>query len=100
MNTTICNQDPTTMLSWPRGPLLCVLELQETIHSLIYTRSSFSKYYLEVNSRSILIIIVLLYDKHFENIQAKHKTELISLEIHVQCFDSTFVDKLFKSVFK
>jgi hypothetical protein len=32
------------------------------------------------------------------NIQAKHATELISFEI--QCFDNTFVDKLFKSVFK
>ena len=30
--------------------------------------------------------------------EAKHATELISFEI--QCFDSTFVDKLFKSVFK
>jgi hypothetical protein len=30
------------------------------------------------------------------NIQAKHATELISFEI--QCFDNTFVDKLFKSV--
>ena len=37
-------------------------------------------------------------DKHFENIQAEHATELISFEI--QCFDSIFVDKLFKSVFK
>jgi hypothetical protein len=63
-----------------------------------------SKTYPEVNSHPISIIfisiktefnVVLLYDKHFENIQAKHKTELISLEIHVQCFDSTFVDKLF-----
>jgi hypothetical protein len=35
---------------------------------------------------------------HFENIEAKHATELISFEI--QCFDSTFVDKLFKSVLK
>ena len=41
---------------------------------------------------------IIFYDKHFENIQAKHTTELISFEI--QCFDSTFVDKLFKSVFK
>jgi hypothetical protein len=40
----------------------------------------------------------MFYDKHFENIQAKHTTELISFEI--QCFDRTFVDKLFKSVFK
>jgi hypothetical protein len=29
-------------------------------------------------------------------LQAKHTTELISFEI--QCFDRTFVDKLFKSV--
>ena len=35
--------------------------------------------------------------KNFENILAKHSTELISFEI--QCFDSTFVDKLFKYVF-
>jgi hypothetical protein len=41
---------------------------------------------------------IIFYDKHFENIQAKHATELISFEI--QCFDNTFVDKLFKSVFK
>ena len=41
---------------------------------------------------------IIFYDKHFENIQAKHTTELISFEI--QCFDSTFVDKLFISVFK
>jgi hypothetical protein len=41
---------------------------------------------------------IIFYDKHFENIQAKHATELISFEI--QCFDSTFVDKLFISVFK
>jgi hypothetical protein len=41
---------------------------------------------------------IIFYDKHIENIQAKHSTELISFEI--QCFDSTFVDKLFKSVFK
>jgi hypothetical protein len=34
---------------------------------------------------------IIFYDKHFENIQAKHTTELISFEI--QCFDSTFVDK-------
>ena len=40
----------------------------------------------------------MFYDKHFENIQAKHTTELISFKI--QCCDSTFVDKLFKSVFK
>jgi hypothetical protein len=26
---------------------------------------------------------MIFYDKHFENIQAKHTTELISLEIHV-----------------
>jgi hypothetical protein len=50
-----------------------------------------SKTYPEVHSHPISIIfisiktefnVVLLYDKHFENIQAKHKTELISLEIH------------------
>jgi hypothetical protein len=41
---------------------------------------------------------IIFYDKHFENIEAKHATELISFEI--QCFDSTFVDKLFKSVLK
>ena len=41
---------------------------------------------------------IIFYDKYFENIQAKHATELISFEI--QCFDSTFVDKLFISVFK
>ena len=41
---------------------------------------------------------IIVYDKHFENIQAEHATELISFEI--QCFDSTFVDKLFNSVFK
>jgi hypothetical protein len=44
------------------------------------------------------IFKIIFYDKHFENIQAKHTTELISFEI--QCFDMTFVDKLFKSVFK
>jgi hypothetical protein len=43
-------------------------------------------------------ISIIFYDKHFENIQAKHTTKLISFEI--QCFDTTFVDKLFKSVFK
>ena len=41
---------------------------------------------------------IIFYDKHFENIQAKHTTELISFEI--QCFDRIFVDTLFKSVFK
>jgi hypothetical protein len=35
---------------------------------------------------------IIFYDKHFENIQAKHTTELISFEI--QCFDRTFVDKI------
>ena len=39
---------------------------------------------------------VVLLDKHFKKIQAKPTTELISFEI--QCFDRTFVDKLFKSV--
>jgi hypothetical protein len=39
---------------------------------------------------------IIFYDKHFENIQAKHTTELISFEI--QCFNSTFVDKLFLSL--
>jgi hypothetical protein len=38
---------------------------------------------------------IIFYDKHFENIQAKHTIKLISFEI--QCSDSTFVDKLFKS---
>ena len=73
-----------------------------------------SEAYPEVNSHPISIIFIsiktelyvvllynfkiILYDKHFENIQAKHTTELISLEI--QCFDRTFVVKLFKSVFK
>jgi hypothetical protein len=68
----------------------------------------------EVNSHPISIIcisiktefyVVLLYnfkiifyDKHFENIQAKHTTELISFEI--QSFDRIFVDKLFKSDLK
>jgi hypothetical protein len=50
--------------------------------------------YLQTMDKSIR----MLYDKHFENIQAKHTTELISFEI--QCFDRIFVDKLFKSVFK
>ena len=36
---------------------------------------------------------IIFYDKQFENIQTKHTTELISFEL--QCFDSTFVDKLF-----
>jgi hypothetical protein len=39
---------------------------------------------------------IIFYDKHSENIQAKHTTELISFKIQY----STFVDKLFKSVFK
>jgi len=78
--------------------------------------NNFSEAYPEVKSHPISIIFIsiktefyvvllyyfkiILYDKHFENIQAKHTTELISFEI--QCFDSTctFVDKLFKSVFK
>ena len=67
--------------------------------------------YPEVNSHPISIIFVsiktefyvvllynfkiIFYDKHFENIQAKHTTELISFEI--QCFERTFVDRLFKS---
>ena len=54
---------------------------------------NFSKAYPEVNSHPISIIFIsiktkfnfkmIFYDKHFENIQAKHTTELISLEIHV-----------------
>jgi hypothetical protein len=34
---------------------------------------------------------IIFYDKHFENIQAKHTTELISFKI--QCFDSTYASK-------
>jgi len=76
--------------------------------------NNFWKIYLEVNSFPILIIfisinsefnVVLLYNfkiifygKHFENIQVKLTTKLISFQ--TQCNDSTFVDKLFKSVFK
>ena len=37
-------------------------------------------------------------EKHFQNTQAKHTTKLISFQ--TQCNDSTFIDKLFKSVFK
>ena len=71
---------------------------------------NFSEAYPEVNSHPISIIFIsiktkfyvvllynfkiIFYDKHFE----KHATELISFKI--QCFDSNFVDKLFKSVFK
>jgi hypothetical protein len=80
----------------------------------IFHISNFSEAYPEVNSHPISIFFIsiktefyvvllynfkiIFYDKHFQNIQAKHATELISFEI--QCFDSTFVDKLFKSVFK
>jgi hypothetical protein len=76
--------------------------------------NNFWKIYLEVNSCPILIIfisinsefnVVLLYNfkiifygKHFENTQVKLTTKLISFQ--TQCDDSTFVDKLFKSVFK
>ena len=41
---------------------------------------------------------IIFYEKHFENTQVKHKTKLNSFQ--TQCNDSTFVDKLFKSVFK
>jgi hypothetical protein len=39
-----------------------------------------------------------VYEKHFENTHVKHTTKLISFQ--TQCNYSTFVDKLFKSVFK
>ena len=41
---------------------------------------------------------IMFYDIYFENTQVKHKTELISFE--TQCNVSTFVDTLFKSLFK
>ena len=76
--------------------------------------NNFSKKYPALNFSLILIIfitikselnVVLLYnfkitfyDKHFEITQVKHTTELISFK--TQCNDSTFVDKVFESVFK
>jgi len=41
---------------------------------------------------------IIFYHKHFEITQVKHTTELISFQ--TQCNDSTFADRLFKSVFK
>ena len=81
---------------------------------VFHIKLQFSKAYPEVNSHPISIIFIsiktefyvvllynfkiIFYDKHFENIQAKHTTELISFEI--QSFDRIFVDKLFKSDLK
>ena len=61
----------------------------------------FDNFYINKNRIFVVLLYnfkIIFYDKHFENIQAKHTTELFSFEI--QCFDRTFVDKLFKSVFK
>jgi hypothetical protein len=51
-----------------------------------------------VVSKILLLLGNPGYGKHFEITQVKHTTELISFQ--TQCNDSTFVDKLFKSVFK
>ena len=77
-------------------------------------KTIFQKNYLAVNSSLIFIIFItiktelnvvllynfkiIFYDKHFEITQVKHTTELISFK--TQCNDSTFVDKVFESVFK
>ena len=53
-----------------------------------------------VNKTEINVVLLynfklIFYDKHFENTQVQHTTELISFE--TQCNDSTFVDKLSQS---
>ena len=53
---------------------------------------------LEFNVILLYNFKIIFYEKHFENTQVKYTTKLISFQ--TQCNDSTFVDKLFKSVFK
>jgi hypothetical protein len=43
-------------------------------------------------------VIFKFKDEHIENTNVKHKIELISYA--TKCNDSSFVDKLFMSVFK
>jgi hypothetical protein len=58
--------------------------------------------FISINSKFDVVLLynfkIIFYEKHFENTQVKHTTKLISFQ--TQCNDSTFVDKLFKSVFK
>ena len=54
--------------------------------------------YSEFNVVLLYNLKIIFYEKHFENTQVKPTTKLISFQ--TQCNDSTFVDKLVKSVFK
>jgi hypothetical protein len=64
--------------------------MSDSVNFCVYNKSEF-------NVVLLYNFKIIFYGKHSVNTQDKHTTKLISFE--TQCNDSTFVDKLFKSVF-
>jgi hypothetical protein len=77
-----------------------VFSYKTTIFQKLILKSIHTRFRKSIKTEFYVVLLynlkIIFYDKHFDNIQAKHTTELISFEI--QCFDRTFVDRLFKCV--